>query len=58
MSNNTQRRIQVTLKHYDHNQSLVWTYQPQNPNNHIKIFKHNDNNQALVFYGLSPHNNI
>jgi len=36
MSNNTQRRIQVTSKHYDHNPSLGWTYNPQNPNNHTK----------------------
>ena len=67
MSNDTQRHIQVTLNHYDHNQSLVWTHKPQNPNNHAKpniashsskIFKHSDHNQALVFCDLSPHNNI
>jgi len=67
MSNNTQPHIQVTLKHYDHNQSLVWTQKPQNPNNHtkpniasqsFKIFKHSDHNQALVIRGLSPLNNI
>jgi len=29
MSNNTQRRIQVAQKRYDHNPSLVWTHKPQ-----------------------------
>jgi len=41
--------------------------QTPNPNNHTKpniashssnIFKHSDHTQALVFRGLSPHNNI
>ena len=67
MTNNTQHRIQITLKHYDHNQSLVCTHNPQHPNNHTKphrlshssrILNHIDHNQALVFCGLSPHNNI
>jgi len=29
MSNNTQRRIQVTRKLYDHHPSLVWTHKPK-----------------------------
>jgi len=29
MSNNTQHHIQVTLKHYGHNQSLFWTHNPK-----------------------------
>jgi len=40
MTNNTQHLIQVTLKHYDHNQTLFWTHNPQSPNNHIKPTNH------------------
>jgi len=36
MTNNTQHLIQVTLKHYDHNQNLFWTHNSQHQNNHIK----------------------
>jgi len=58
MFNNTQRHIQLTRKYYDHNPSLVWTHIPQIKKNHpkpniasysLKIFKHSDHNQALVF---------
>jgi len=67
MAINTQHLIQVTHKHYDHNQTLFWTHNLQHPNNHVepidcshssKILKHINHNQALVFYGLLPHNNI
>jgi len=53
MSNNTQHHIQVTL-----NQNSINHAKPNIASHSSQFFKYSDYNQALVFRGLSPHNNI
>jgi len=53
MRNNTQHRIQVTLK-----QNAINPAKPSITSHSSQLFTYSNYNQSLVFRDLSPHNNI